>query len=102
MAFSAIGMLLAMRAETADTVNGLINLIMLPMFVLSGIFFSTDRFPALVQPFIHFLPLTALVDALRATVTRGAVLADVLGSLSIVAIWGLIAFSISLRYFRWV
>jgi len=55
-----------------------------------------------VQPFIHFLPLTALVDALRATVTRGAVLADVLGSLSIVAIWGLIAFSISLRYFRWV
>ena len=71
-AFAGLGLLVASRAQTIETVSGLINLVMLPMFVLSGIFFSAERFPAAVQPFVKALPLTALNDSLRAVILDGA------------------------------
>ena len=52
------------------------NIVMMPMWIFSGVFFSSERFPALLQPFIKLLPLTALNDALRATILQGASLAS--------------------------
>ena len=63
--FSGIGLLVASRAKTIETVTGLMNLVMLPMWILSGIFFSSERFPAAAQPLIKAIPLTPLIDALR-------------------------------------
>jgi len=68
LAFAGLGLLVAARAQNTQTVSGLINLVMMPMWIFSGVFFSYERFPAVVQPLIRILPLTALNDALRATI----------------------------------
>lgn len=99
--FAGLGLLVASRARKIETVSGLINLVMLPMFVLSGIFFSAERFPAAVQPFVKALPLTALNDSLRAVILDGAGLASQLPRIAVLALWGAASFALSLRMFRW-
>jgi ABC-type multidrug transport system permease subunit len=101
LTFSAIGLLIASRAKTMQAVSGLMNLTMLPMWILSGVFFSASRFPKIVQPFIRALPLTAAIDALRANMLQGTPLAYLLAPLSILLAWLLITFSLSLCIFRW-
>jgi ABC-type multidrug transport system permease subunit len=99
--FAGIGLLVASRAKTVEAVSGLMNLVMLPMWVLSGIFFSSERFPAAAQPFIKALPLTPLIDALRAVMLEGATLGSQWLRLLILAAWGAAAFVLALRWFRW-
>lgn len=101
LAFTAIGLLVASRARTIEAAAGLMNLAAIPMWILSGIFFSYHHFPDAVLPIIRALPLTALVDALRGIMMEGAPLAAVSGSLAIVAAWGAVAFGASLALFRW-
>ncbi len=99
--FMGIGLLVACRARTNEAVSGLMNLVMLPMYILSGIFFPSERFPALVQPLIKALPLTALNDALRAVMLDGISLAGLGLEIAILAAWGVISFVLALRWFRW-
>ncbi len=99
--FSGLGLLVASRAQKTEAVTGLMNLVMLPMFVLSGIFFSADRFPEVLQPFVKALPLTALNDALRAVILEGADFTSQLPRIAILAAWGGISFFLALRVFRW-
>ncbi len=99
--FAGIGLLIACRAKTIETVSGLMNLVLLPMWVLSGVFFSSERFPEEMQPFIKALPLTALNDALRAIMLEGQSLIDVWSKIAILLAWGIGSFAIALRYFRW-
>ncbi len=101
VSFAGLGLLVACRAQRIETVSGLMNLIMLPMWMLSGIFFSPDRFPAMFQPLIQALPLTQLNYALRAVILEGASLASQGWRLLILAAWGGISFFCALRWFRW-
>ncbi len=99
--FAAIGLLVASRAETLETVSGLMNLIMLPMWVLSGVFFSSERFPEVAQPFINLLPLTALNQALRGIMLEGGNVVTYWPQLLILAAYAVIPFAIALRIFKW-
>ena len=99
--FGGVGLLIASRAKTVETVSGLMNLVMLPMFVVSGIFFSSERFPEAIQPVIQALPLTALNEALRAVILEGAGFAQILPRLVVLALWGGISFAVALKIFRW-
>jgi ABC-type multidrug transport system permease subunit len=101
LSFGAIGLLLATRARTIEAISGLMNLVMLPMWILSGVFFSSANFPDAVQPVIHALPLTAQIDALRAIILDGATLADVKSELAVLGIWGVVPFFAALRLFSW-
>ncbi len=101
LCFAGMGLLVASRARKIETVSGLMNLVMLPMFVLSGVFFSADRFPEVFQPLIRLLPLTALNDALRAVILEGATLAHQTFRLLILVVWGGLSFVLALRWFRW-
>jgi ABC-type multidrug transport system permease subunit len=101
LSFGGLGLLTASRAQKIESISGLINLIMMPMWIFSGVFFSYERFPAIVQPFIKLLPLTALNDALRATINEGATLASQSGRLAVLLLWGGISFVLALRWFRW-
>jgi|CZKY01.1.fsa_nt_gi ABC-2 type transport system permease protein len=101
VAFGGVGLLTACRAQKIETVSGLINLVMMPMWIFSGVFFSYDKFPAIAHPFIKALPLTALNDALRATIIEGATLGSQSGRLLVLAIWGGVSFILALRWFRW-
>jgi ABC-type multidrug transport system permease subunit len=101
VAFGGVGLLTACRAQKIESVSGLINLVMMPMWIFSGVFFSYDRFPAISHPFIKALPLTALNDALRSTILEGATLGSQSGRLLVLAIWGGVSFILALRWFRW-
>src|ERR1700745_3302120 len=101
IAFGGIGLLTACRAQKIESVSGLINVVMMPMWIFSGVFFSYEHFPAAVQPLIRTLPLTALNDALRATILEGAPLAAQAGRLSGLAIWTVVSFLLALSWFRW-
>lgn len=100
-AFTGIALLAASRAKTLEGVSGISNLIMIPMWLLSGTFFSYERFPAVIQPIIRVLPLTAFNDALRLVVTDGAGLGATLPQLLILALWAVIPFLGALKLFRW-
>ena len=101
LSFAGVGLLTATRAQKIESISGLINLVMMPMWIFSGVFFSYERFPAIVQPFIKILPLTALNDALRATILEGATLAAQSSRILVLAVWGGISFLLALRWFRW-
>lgn len=101
LSFVGLGLLVAARPQTIEGVSGLMNLAMFPGWIFSGVFFSTERFPAALQPVIQALPLTALNDALRAVMLDGVGLAGVLGDLAILAAWGGVSFLLALRWFRW-
>ena len=101
LAFGGLGLFVASRARTIEAVSGLMNLVMLPMWVLSGVFFAASNFPDAMQPFIHVLPLTALNDAMRAVVNEGRSLRGVLPQIGILAGWGSVSFALSVKLFRW-
>jgi ABC-type multidrug transport system permease subunit len=101
LAFSGLGLLVASRAKTMEAVSGLMNLVMLPMWILSGVFFSASRFPAVVQPVVRALPLTAAIDALRANMLQGMNLGQEWVPVTILLAWFVVPFGISLRIFRW-
>ena len=101
LSFGGMGLLVASRARTLEAANGLMNLVMVPMWLLSGVFFSSERFPQAAQPFIKALPLTALNNALRAVMLEGRTVPAVAGSLAVVAVWGALSFAVALKIFRW-
>ena len=101
VAFSGLGLLTATRARTIEGASGVMNLVMVPMWIFSGIFFSTERFPAAMQPFVQALPLTALNDALRGVMLEGAGSLALLPKLAVLVAWGILSFVLALKLFRW-
>lgn len=101
LSFSALGLLIASRAKTMEAASGLMNLVMLPMWILSGVFFSASRFPAMIQPFVKALPLTAAIDTLRGNMLQGTHLHQMVSPIAILCAWLVLPFLVSLRIFRW-
>jgi ABC-type multidrug transport system permease subunit len=101
LAFSALGLLIASRARTMEGASGLMNLVMLPMWILSGVFFSATRFPAVIQPFVRALPLTAAIDALRSNMLQGIGLNHLAMPMFILLAWLVIPFAVTMKIFRW-
>jgi ABC-type multidrug transport system permease subunit len=101
LAFSGIGLLISSRVTTMEGASGLMNAAMLPMWILSGVFFSSSKFPNAMQPFVKALPLTAVNDALRANMLEGAGLVAVAPQLAVITAWLAVCFVLALRFFRW-
>jgi ABC transporter DrrB family efflux protein len=101
VSFGGLGLLCASRARTVEAVSGIANFVMLPMWVFSGVFFSSSNFPDVVQPFIRLLPLTAVNEALRANMLEGATLASLAPQILIIVVWGVVSFFAALKLFRW-
>jgi ABC-type multidrug transport system permease subunit len=102
LAFAGLGLLVASRAQNTQTVGGLMNLVMMPMFVGSGVFFSSANFPDAVQPVLRALPLTALNDALRAVINEGAGAGAVARPMLILGLCAVLSFAAALKVFRWL
>ena len=101
LSFSALGLLIASRAKTMEAASGLMNLVMLPMWILSGVFFSASRFPAVIQPVVRALPLTAAIDALRGNMLQGIGLNHLMMPVGILLAWLVLPFAVTLKIFRW-
>ncbi|MDP7020421.1 MAG: ABC transporter permease [Pirellulaceae bacterium] len=99
--FAGLGLLIACRARTIETVSGLMNLVMLPMWIGGAVFFPAERFPEAVQPVLRILPLTALNDALREVMLEGGSLSAVAFELVLIVAWGAVSFAVALWWFRW-
>jgi ABC-type multidrug transport system permease subunit len=99
--FAGLGLLVVARARTLEAASGLMNLVMVPMWLLSGVFFSSERFPKAAQPLIQALPLTALNNSLRGVMLEGRGLTGIAAELAIMAAWGLVSFALALKIFRW-
>jgi ABC-2 type transport system permease protein len=100
-AFAGLGLLLGCRTEKTEAMSGYINATMLPMYLLSGVFFSSRRFPDEIQPLIQALPLTQLINALREVMLEEAGFAEIYWRLGILAAWAIVCFGLALRFFRW-
>jgi len=101
LAFCSIALLVASRAKTMEAASGLMNLAMMPMWILSGVFFSASRFPAVVQPIVRALPLTAAIETMRGNMLQGTSITHMLLPVSILLAWLIVPFFIALRIFRW-
>ncbi len=101
LAFTSLGLLVASRVQTMEGASGLMNLVMLPMWIFSGVFFSATRFPDSIQPFIQVLPLTAVVDALRANILRGVGWGGIAPEMAVILGWLGVSFLLALKLFRW-
>ena len=99
--FAGLGMLIGSRVDTLEAISGLMNVVMMPMWICSGVFFSYERFPDAVKPLIRVLPLTALNDALRAVINDGYGLAHIAPQLAILAVWAVVTAVIGLKIFKW-
>jgi ABC-type multidrug transport system permease subunit len=101
LVFGSLGLLVASRARTIEAASGLMNLLMLPMWVASGVFFSAGNFPDVVQPFVQALPLTAVVDSVRGIMIQGLGWPQLAPEFAIVGTWLVLSFTVALRFFRW-
>jgi ABC-type multidrug transport system permease subunit len=101
LCFAGIGLLVASRSQTVEGVSGLMNFVMLPMWLLSGVFFSYENFPAVFHPLIRLLPLTALNDGLRGIMLEGEAATALLVETGVLLVWTVGGFLVSLRVFRW-
>jgi ABC-2 type transport system permease protein len=101
LTFAGLGLLVASRAQNTQTVGGLMNLVMMPMFIGSGVFFATTNFPDAMQPFLRALPLTAVNDALRRVANQAGGVRDVIGEVAVLTAWGVTSFAAALKMFRW-
>ena len=77
------------------------NVVMMPMWIMSGVFFSAQRFPDFLQPVIKGLPLTAAIDALRMNILQGAGLGQLIPQMGVLAAWMVACFLLALKLFRW-
>jgi len=101
MSFCALGLLIASRVQTIEAASGMTNAIMMPMWICSGVFFSAQRFPNVMQPLIKALPLTAVIDALRANMLQGATMAQLAPQAGVLSAWLVVCFFVALKLFRW-
>ena len=101
MLFAGMGILVVSRVRTIEGASGLMNFVMLPMWLLSGVFFSYERFPEFTHEFLRLLPLTALNDALRAIMLDGESLFALGPEIAVMVIWAILSFVVALKIFRW-
>lgn len=101
MSFAGIAIIASSRVSNNQEANGIINAVVLPMTILSGIFFSYRGFPDWAVAIIEKLPLTMLSDAIRAIFNEGATLQDVAGQIIGLVIIGVITFVLGIRIYKW-
>lgn len=102
LTFAAVGLLIASRVRTIEGVSGLMNVVMMPMWIFSGVFFASSNFPDVIQPAIKALPLTALIDALRSVLLEGSSLVSATPQLGVMLVWMTLSGGVALKIFRWV
>lgn len=101
IAFGGIAVFISCRTANTEIGNGLVNAVVMPMMVLSGVFFSYHNFPDWSIPFIQKLPLTILADGLRSIFIEGAGFTEAMWPVTLLLSIGIFFFSVGLRFFKW-
>jgi len=101
IAFGGIAIFVSCRTSNTEIGNGLVNAVVMPMMVLSGVFFSYHNFPDWSIPVIQKLPLTLLADGLRSIFIEGAQMTEVMLPVALLLGIGIFFFSVGLKFFKW-
>jgi len=99
--FLSLGFFMGSIAKTQQAIMLLGNLITLPQMFLSGVFFSVDSMPGLLQPIAKALPLTYVVDSVREVIVNGVSLLQQIPTMIGLIVWLAIALTLAIRMFRW-
>jgi ABC-2 type transport system permease protein len=99
-AFAPLGIALSRYVRSAEGSSATVNAVYLPMLFLSGAFFPLDRLPQAAQDVAKLLPLTQLLEAMRAAFTGGSGVHDLAGLLGLCA-WGVAGAVVAARTFTW-
>ncbi len=97
----ALGLLIATRVKTMEAMSGWINLLMIPMWIAGGVFFSADRFPDSMQLILKLIPFVAMTDSLRAIMLDGQSISALGFPILVMSVWGVCCFAIAIKIFRW-
>ncbi|HEC29463.1 MAG TPA: ABC transporter permease [Gammaproteobacteria bacterium] len=97
----SLALILAARTESEEFAGGVLNLIVWPMMIFSGVWFSLDGLHPAAQNFAQLLPLTHLVNAARAVMNDGAGLTDILPQLITLAGMSVVFMIIGACLFKW-
>ncbi len=98
-AFAALGIAVTTLVRTSEGSSAVVNAIYLPMAFVSGVFFSREDMPAFLEATSDVLPLTYLLDLIRAAFVPGESFAP--SSIAVVVVWGLVGLVVAVRMFRW-
>lgn len=99
--FMGLGFIVSGLAKSESTIPPFANVVTMPQFLLAGTFFPIDTFPKWLQPFCNILPLTHLNDAMRNIAFEGSHLVDCGKQLGILAIWGVVVYTVAIKVFKW-
>lgn len=99
--FTGLAILVSSRTANTQVGNGLINLVVMPMMVLSGIFFNYHNFPEWTIGIIQKFPLTMLADSLRSIFIEGSGFKENYNNIITLLIYGLTSFFVGLKMFKW-
>jgi len=100
--FSGIGLLIGSRASRMEVAAGLMNAVMMPSWLLCGVFFSAKNYPDWMQPAIQALPLTQLNNGLRAVINDGGGLESIWLPALVLLAWTVGSFVAARKLFKWV
>ncbi|MEX2445039.1 MAG: ABC transporter permease [Alkalispirochaeta sp.] len=97
----AVGLVFASRIKSEELAGGLLNLVTFPMIILSGVFFSLEGTPQIMQRVSRALPLTHFTEGARAIMIEGAGFAQVAPNLAYLVIVTLLLLALAAGLFRW-
>ncbi len=99
--FTSLSTLFSSRTKNTAMYNGLVNLITLTMMFPAGVWFSRSNMPTWMQTFSEYLPLTALVEALRGVALEGLKLSHLSWPISILLLYTVGCALMARKLFRW-
>jgi len=100
-AFACLGVAFANVIPNFDAAPALVNAVFLPLIFISGVFYSADSLPRVLDAIAKALPLRHVVDGLSAAMVTGAPLGDNLGAVAVITAWGAAGALLAVRFFRW-
>ena len=101
LVFVSLGYLIAALVKTQESAIPVVQLVNLPMMILSGTFFDVASMPSFIEPLVKILPLTYLNDALRQIMVAGTPLHSMTTDIAVLAAWAVACLVITVRLFQW-
>ena len=99
--FACLGIAFAQLIPNFDAAPAYTNAVFLPLIFISGVFYSTEKMPRVLEIVADVLPLKHVIDGLHAAIVSGSGLGSTLDSLAILLAWLAVGVWAVLKRFRW-
>lgn len=101
LAFMSVGLLVGSLARTEEAASAAVNLVILPMAFLSGVFFQIDAMPELFQRASWLMPMRHLSAGLLDVLVRDGGVGSVVAPVGVLLGFAAVMTLIATRVFSW-